>query len=129
MPSAFNFTSGPFVQKMMDAFARIGSGFFKLEAFDHAIPAAAIDDGQPAGRRVQPQFGGHVHIAQGKQPILSYRGSRIFRRTEADVVAVEIAAGWIRRGERPEIVVDSRRMALGSAVSYCETDCIDHSTA
>src|SRR5882672_2112454 len=35
----------------------------------------------------------------------------ILRRPEPDVVAVEISASWIRRGECPEIVVDSRSVA------------------
>src|ERR1700730_2141473 len=99
---------GPVRPKNDGRLAGIGSGLFKAEAFDHPVPAAAIVDRQPAFGRVQPQLGGHVHIAQGKETVISDRDSRIFRRTEPDVVAVEITASGIHRGECPEIVVDSR---------------------
>ena len=75
------------------------------------IAAGAIDDRQPASCRVQPQFGRHVGLVQRKQSVLSHRGRGIFRRTEANVIAIEIAAGRIRRRECTEISVHSRWIA------------------
>src|SRR5579863_1451708 len=57
-----------------------------------------------------------MDIVQRKQTIVSYRGRRIFRGPEADVIAVEISAGRIRRRKRPELVVDLRWIAWVSCV-------------
>ena len=107
-------------------------GLFKLKALNHGILAAAIHNRQPAclsnPARVRRPCERNATI---KSPSSRHRCSRIFSRAEADVVAVEIAAGWVRRGEGPEIVVECASLMeaseTGSAVSYCETDCIDHS--
>jgi hypothetical protein len=87
---------------------RISFVLFVAEALDHGIPAVAVHHGQPAWRRVQPQFGGHVHIVQREETVVPDGDRRIFCGTEPHVVAVEIAAGRIRRSEGPEIVADSR---------------------
>src|SRR5579859_419127 len=44
--------------------------------------------------------------------VVSHRNRRIFRWTETNMITIEIAAGWIRRCERPEIMIDLRSAFL-----------------
>src|SRR5437660_679967 len=88
--------------------SRIFFAFLVLKAFDHGVLAAAVDDSEPAVGRVEPEFGGHVHVVHGEQPVFSYRNRGIFCRTEANVIAVQITARWICRSKCPEIVIEAR---------------------
>src|SRR5438105_4302079 len=88
--------------------SRIFFAFLVLKAFDHGVLAAAVDDSEPAVSRVEPEFGGHVHVVHGEQAVFSYRNRGIFCRTEANVIAVQITARWICRSKCPEIVIEAR---------------------
>src|SRR5208283_1199093 len=87
--------------------AWVGFVFVELKTLNHGVLAATIDYCQPALSGVQPQFSRHVHVMDGKEAIVSHRYCGILRRTEANMIAVEITAGGIGRGEGPKIVVEA----------------------
>src|SRR5277367_1405072 len=70
--------------------AGIGLVLFVAEALDHGIAAVAIDHREPAGRRIEPQFGGEVRVVEREETVVPDGDRWILRWAEAHVVTVEI---------------------------------------